>query len=101
MNEERVYRQLEIRNTRGGMIWQIYHVHSCEEASLIASNAGKNGFQSVTLTAECTHEETWPDWRETSKGYMPENKIPLPESGYPFHYGFGGFGFPTLPGVAK
>lgn len=88
-------RQLVIRNTYAGMIWQIYHVHSREEASLLALNAQKNGFGSQILEAECTHEETWPDWRETSADYMPKNITPLPATGYPYHYRFEGFHFPA------
>jgi len=57
---------LMIRNHKGGMIWQIYHVQKKSEADKLVANAYNNGFRGNTLEnyqPEC--RETWPDWRET------------------------------------
>jgi len=65
---------LLIRNTEGGMIWQIYHVRELYEADRISSNATKRGFLSCTL--EDHHpdqDETFPKWREESK-WLKENR---------------------------
>lgn len=62
---------LMIRNHEGGMIWQVYHVHSEVEADRLSSNAHRNGFLGSTLEDyQPDYEETWPDWRETSKGII-------------------------------
>ena len=64
---------LIVRNTPGGMIWQIYHVKSAEEANVLANNASKNGFFGITLEQyQPSQEETFPDWREVSADYMPK-----------------------------
>ena len=57
---------LMIRNHKGGMIWQIYHVQKESEAKKLESNAYNNGFYGSTLEDYQPNEkETWPDWRET------------------------------------
>ena len=57
---------LMIRNEKGGMIWQVYHVQKQSEADKLAVNAYKNGFYGSTLEDhQPEYEETWPDWRET------------------------------------
>lgn len=57
---------LVIRNSVGGMIWQIYHVQKESEAVKIAANAHGNGFYGITLEDhQPEYKETWPDWRET------------------------------------
>ena len=62
---------LFIRNTEGGMIWQVYHVHTIKEAEKLAFNATTNGFQDCQLLEhQKTTEETWPDWRETSENII-------------------------------
>ena len=58
---------LVIRNTKGGMIWQIYHVNELYEADRLSFNATKNGFESCTLEDyHFNHEETFVDWRKES-----------------------------------
>lgn len=55
-----------IRNEKGGMIWQIYHVQKQSEADKLENNAFKNGFYGSTLEDyQPEYKETWPDWRET------------------------------------
>jgi hypothetical protein len=57
---------LMIRNHKGGMIWQIYHIQKESEADNLTSNAHKNGFWGSTLEDyQPEREETWSDWRET------------------------------------
>ena len=57
---------LMIRNHKGGMIWQIYHVEKKSEADKLAANAFKNGFYGSTLEDyQPQFQETWPDWRKT------------------------------------
>lgn len=60
-------KQLEVRNTPGGMIWQIYHVNENipSEQELLTRAANLNGFTSVRIRDELTEEETWPGWRDT------------------------------------
>ena len=56
---------LVIRNHWGGMIWQIYHVKNKEEATRLSTNAGRNGFQAITLEDYQPEEEnTFLGWRE-------------------------------------
>lgn len=55
---------LEIRNTEGGMIWQIYHVNNKQEAMLLSQGAMNNAFMSRTLVDHKPDEkETFPHWR--------------------------------------
>lgn len=57
---------LMIRNHKGGMIWQVYHVQKKSEADKLAANACSNGFYGSTLEDHQPEvEETWSDWRET------------------------------------
>jgi hypothetical protein len=59
---------LLIRNTVGGMIWQIYHVNNIHEADRLADNATKNGFYGISLEEHMPDsEETFPDWRIVGK----------------------------------
>lgn len=60
---------LEIRNTSGGLIQQIYHVNNIKEAEILSKNALKNGFMESTLVdLRKDEEETFPNWRnECSK----------------------------------
>lgn len=68
---------LVIRNTIGGLIWQIYHVEAQHEAKILSSNATMNGFQGITLEDyQPEMEETWPDWRETEGGKKIVNGEP-------------------------
>jgi hypothetical protein len=54
-----------IRNHEGGMIWQVYHVHSINEADNLTRNATLNGFFAISLENHLPEEkETWPDWRD-------------------------------------
>ena len=56
---------LVIRNSKGGMIWQIYHVQKESEADKLSFNATINGFESSTLEDyQPQYEETFPNWRE-------------------------------------
>ena len=60
---------LLIRNTVGGMVWQVYHVEKESEAMKLSDIATLNGFQDCELTDyKEKWEQTWPDWRETSGG---------------------------------
>jgi hypothetical protein len=53
-----------IRNSKGGMIWQIYHVHSYRAAEIIAKRAHDNAFDGVTLEDyQPNMEETSPNWQ--------------------------------------
>jgi hypothetical protein len=57
---------LIVRNHKGGMIWQVYHVQKQSEADKLSTNAFFNGFQGSTLEDyQPDQKETWPDWRET------------------------------------
>ena len=58
-------KQLVIRNTPHGAIWQCYHVKSELESSILTSNSKANGFLCVTLTDVLDVEETSPGWRDT------------------------------------
>ena len=56
---------LMIRNHEGGMIWQVYHVHTQNQVDRLSSNAHRNGFLGSTLEDhQPEQEETWPDWRD-------------------------------------
>tara|TARA_R110000803_G_scaffold87494_1_gene154220 strand:+ start:4795 stop:5025 length:231 start_codon:yes stop_codon:yes gene_type:complete len=56
---------LVIRNTKGGMIWQVYHINELYEAERLSFRATKNGFESCTLDDyKSDYEETFPDWRK-------------------------------------
>lgn len=60
---------LVIRNTKEGMVWQIYNVEKRIEAILLSKTAFSNGFLGITLedfNPEAT--ESFPDWRETDGG---------------------------------
>lgn len=60
---------LLIRNTPGGMIWQIYHVQKKIEAERLSTNAFKNAFLSCTLVDyKPEYKENAPDWRDTPGG---------------------------------
>ena len=55
---------LVIRNTIGGMIWQIYHVSNLRQAQYLARNAKDNVFHGRTLEDyQPNEEETFPNWR--------------------------------------
>lgn len=71
--DDKYPKTLVIRNTIGGMIWQIYHVNSDKEADTISSNAASNGFLGITLEDHQPKlKETWPDWRKTATGAVKE-----------------------------
>ena len=66
MNANQFPKTLEIRNTTGGPIWQIYHVENQQEVDLLTKTATGNGFFSITLVDYRPDEpENWPGWRET------------------------------------
>jgi hypothetical protein len=80
-------KQLEVRNTDDGMIWQIYHVdmNAPHEQLLLEKAAKGNGFQSVKLNNELSKKETWPGWRDAQdwKDYCKREGVTLlavPES---------------------
>lgn len=66
-------KQLHIRNTAEGMIWQVYNIENQFELEVISENATRNGFQSIeTITNPNIideYEETFPNWRK-SKGWI-------------------------------
>lgn len=59
-------KQLWIRNTKGGLIWQVYNVKSWLEVDLLTHTAKANGFRDWEVIGNniTPHEETWPDWRD-------------------------------------
>lgn len=58
---------LLIRNTIGGMVWQVYHVEKLVEAERLSTNAQANGFYGQELVDHLLDEpQTWEDWRETA-----------------------------------
>ena len=60
---------LVVRNSEGGMVWQIYHVEKEKEAEILARNATGNGFYAITLEDHQPElKQTWEDWRETEGG---------------------------------
>jgi hypothetical protein len=55
---------LVIRNSKGGLIWQVYHVNNDAQAIHITEGAHDNGFESVTLQDyDEDMVETFPNWR--------------------------------------
>lgn len=55
---------LVIRNTVGGMVWQIYHVDNGMQAFHLSKNAKLNAFEGRTLEDhQPDMEETFPNWR--------------------------------------
>ncbi len=55
---------LVIRNSKGGLIWQVYHVNNDAQAIYITEGAHDNGFESVTLQDyDGEMVETFPNWR--------------------------------------
>lgn len=62
-NNNKFPKTLQIRNTSGGMIWQIYHINNLNEAKILSKNANKNGFYCRTLIDYEPQLETFPDWR--------------------------------------
>ena len=70
-SDENYPKTLIIRNEEGGMIWQVYHVEKKIEAERLSANATRNGFQGITLEDyQPDMEQTWKNWRETSKGII-------------------------------
>lgn len=60
---------LIIRNTKEGMIWQVYNVEKEIEAIKLSANAFNNGFLGITLEDfDKEVKETYPDWRDTKGG---------------------------------
>lgn len=59
-------RTVFIRNQRGGMIWQIYHVSNFAEFDMLRKTALANGFGSITLEPFAdSYDETFPNWRDS------------------------------------
>lgn len=58
---------LLIHNTKGGMVWQVYHVETESEATNLSKGAAKNYFLHRRLVDHTDDEETFPDWRLTQK----------------------------------
>lgn len=59
-----------IRNSRQGMIWQVYHVQNSEELAMLDTNCRANGFWGAEILyldgGVCYHpdmKETFPTWR--------------------------------------
>ena len=68
-NSKEYPKTLIIRNTAGGMIWQVYHVEKEIEASRLSKNARSNGFFRITLEDyQPEHEETFIGWRDSLGG---------------------------------
>lgn len=63
-NSENYPKTLLIRNEKGGMVWQVYHVNNIREAKMLARTAQGNRFDHITLEAyDKDAKETWPGWR--------------------------------------
>ena len=61
-------KQLLIRNTRGGMIWQVYNVKTQFEIDTLSTNAALSGYQFREvrdMEDDQAYEETAPGWRNT------------------------------------
>lgn len=77
---------LLIRNTSGGMIWQVYHVKNETEAIGLAKNASKNAFEGITLeNYQPSYEETWPGWRVDAQKDIIEKDYILTEEDINLH----------------
>ena len=62
---------LVVRNTIGGMIWQVYHIDNESQAYYLARNASGNGFLGITLEDYKEDiEETFPDWRKQTANQL-------------------------------
>ena len=57
---------LLIHNTKGGAVWQVYHIDNKYQALPIVKNAKDNGFMYITLEHYDNQEETFPHWRRES-----------------------------------
>ena len=57
--------QLEIRNTIGGMVWQVYHVETKQEIEMLTRTARGNDFEGFKISDTIDREETWLGWRDT------------------------------------
>jgi hypothetical protein len=61
-------KQLLIRNTPDGMIWQVYNLKEDYERIILERNARANGFFHFevfdTIRHDYEHSETFPRWRE-------------------------------------
>ena len=59
-------KQLLIRNTHDGMIWQVYNISDQREINILERNARANGFQSFEIVSSADpYEETFPGWRDS------------------------------------
>lgn len=56
-------KQLIMRNTYGGMIWQAYTIENAEEETILTKNARSNGFMVQSEPVGYT-DETSPGWRD-------------------------------------
>lgn len=63
---------LLIRNTIGGMVWQLYHVNNELEALRLSNNAQNSAFKDQELTDYNDQEETFPNWRQESNGIIED-----------------------------
>jgi hypothetical protein len=60
---------LYIHNTKGGAVWQIYHVQAQYEAEQISKNATSNGFQHIEMVDyDKKVRETFEGWRDSEGG---------------------------------
>lgn len=60
---------LIIRNTHGGMIWQIYQLDNQKQVEIISNNATQNGFLGISLEDHMPEsKESFPDWRDSKGG---------------------------------
>jgi hypothetical protein len=71
-------RQLNIRNTPDGCIWQVYHVRDDHEVRLLQRSAMNNGFSGFEVAKELTDNETFPGWRNDDgwHTYLRDNPAP-------------------------
>jgi hypothetical protein len=72
-NDSTFPKTLEIRNEKGGMIWQIYHVNNLDEARLLAKGSESNGFEDSTLVDfKEGEDETFSTWRKECSKELKE-----------------------------
>lgn len=73
-------RELQIRNTHNGCIWQVYHVRNQTEVDMLSATAHANGFQSCKVIPWLENEEeSWPGWRDTEAWKSRIADVTMPE----------------------
>lgn len=64
-----------IHNSKGGLIWQVYHIHDKIEQDIITEGAEISAFEYVSIiNYDDSYEESSPGWRD-SIGFQKEYNI--------------------------